>query len=327
MKYTTMRFADGEDRVSLLGFGCMRFPGEEGRVDEALAEQMLDRAVDAGLNYIDTAWSSFNGCSESFVGRALEKYPRDRFFLAAKLPLKEASDPEQAQAVFVKQLKYFHVKYIDYYLFDIADRECWSSLVKSGIIAWGSQQKAEGKIRHLGFSFHGEYELFREIITYRQWDFCQFQYNYMDRKVAVGDRGYTLAEKMGIPLIVMNPVKGGSLADLPEGGDCLFKEAAPEATAASWALRWAGSHPNVKVILSGMSTPDQVEDNLKTFQNFKPLSSEENGIVEKTAEILEKLEGDKGAKVEPPEKAEVEPLEKAEAEPLEKTKSESQEQT
>lgn len=294
MKYTSMRFADGEDRVSLLGFGCMRFPGEEGHIDEELAEKMLDRAIKAGVNYIDTAWSCFNGCSETFVGRALEKYPRDRFFLAAKLPLKEAANPEQAGEVFEKQLEYFHVKYIDYYLFDIADRECWKKLVKSGIIAWAEAQKADGKISHLGFSFHDGYGLFREIITYRQWDFCQFQYNYMDRNVLEGDRSYTLAEKMGIPVIVMNPVRGGSLADLPEGADRLFKEKAPGTSCASWALRWAGSHPNVRIILSGMSTSDQVEDNINTFQSFTPLSEEEKGIVDKTAEILKELEKGRG---------------------------------
>ncbi len=287
MKYRTMRFADGEDRVSLLGFGCMRFPGEEGHADEGLAEKMLDRAIESGLNYIDTAWSCFNGDSESFVGRALKKYPRDRFFLGAKLPLKEAPDPKQARTVFKNQLKYFHVKYIDYYLFDVADREGWNNLVKSGIISWAEGQKAEGSIRHLGFSFHGGYELFREIITYRQWDFCQFQYNYMDRHGLAGDRGYTLAEKMGIPLIVMNPVKGGMLAELPEEAGRYFKEADPETSEASWALRWAGSHPNVKVILSGMSTPDEVEDNLNTFRSFRPLSQEEEAVVEKTAAALE----------------------------------------
>lgn len=255
-----------------------------------VGEQMLDRAMEAGLNYIDTSWSSFNECSESFVGRALKKYQRDRFFLAAKLPLREVSHWEQAEAVFKKQLQYFHVKYIDYYLFHVAGRECWNSLINSGIIVWAEQQKEEGGIRHLGFSFHGGYELFREILTYRQWDFCQFQYNYMERKEQAGDRGYALAEKMGIPLIVMNPVRGGILADLPEEAGKYFKEANQEATVASWALRWVGSHSNVKVILSGMSTPDQVEDNLKTFQFFSPLDPEEKAIVERVAAVLEQME-------------------------------------
>lgn len=287
MKYNTMRFTDSEDRVSMLGFGCMRFPKtEDGKVDEVLAEQMIDRAIEAGVNYIDTAYPYHGGESEPFVGRVLAKYPRDQYFLATKLPVWLAETPQDASRIFQEQLDRLQVKYVDYYLLHALNRERFDKLLQSGIIPWAEQMKREGRIRHLGFSFHDSYEVFREIITYRQWDFCQIQYNYMDRGIQAGDRGCKLAEKMGVPVIVMEPVKGGTLASLPEDVEAIFKEVSGQAGIASWAVRWAGSHPGVKVILSGMSTPEQVEDNLKTFERFTPLSPEEEAVVERAAQTL-----------------------------------------
>lgn len=287
MKYRTIRFKDGEDRVSMLGLGTMRFPlKEDGSIDRELAEEMLDRAVRAGVNYIDTAYFYHNSESEPFVGEALRKYPRDQFFLATKLPVWAADTPEDAERIFEDQLKRLHVKYIDYYLFHALDRERWNKLVKSGIIAWAEELKKMGKIRHLGFSFHDSYETFREILTYRQWDFCQIQYNYMDTEEQAGDKGLLLAEKMGIPVIVMEPVKGGRLAAFSGDAEEALKSADENASIASWALRWVGSHPWVKVILSGMSSMEQIEDNLQTFENFKPLSPEEEKAVEKAAQII-----------------------------------------
>lgn len=287
MKYSAMRFADGEDRVSLLGFGCMRFPKtEDGKIDEEQAGKMLALAIEGGVNYIDTAYPYHDGDSEPFVGRVLAGYPREKFFLATKLPVWKVNTPEEAQSVFEEQMDRLQVSYVDYYLFHALDKERWEKLKKSGIISWVEQMKEEGKIRHLGFSFHDNYEVFREIITYRQWDFCQIQYNYVDRDVQAGDRGYILAHKMGIPLIVMEPVKGGTLASLPEEIESVFKEADPEASPASWALRWVGSHSNVKIILSGMSTMDQVQDNLNTFKRFEPLSVEEESVVERAENAI-----------------------------------------
>ena len=245
MKYSTMRFRNGEDQVSLLGFGCMRFPKtESGAIDEEQAAGMLDAAIKAGVNYIDTAYPYHDGESEPFVGRVLASYPRDHFYLATKLPLWKVSTVQEAREVFEEQLDRLQVNYVDYYLFHGLNRERWNMLTGSGIIQWAEQQKHDGKIRHLGFSFHDDYEVFREILTYRQWDFCQIQYNYMDRDIQAGDRGYKLAEKMGIPMIAMEPVKGGRLAGFPEEAAAVLKEAGPEASLASWALRWVGTHPN-----------------------------------------------------------------------------------
>lgn len=287
MKYRTMRFKGGEDRVSMLGFGCMRFPlNEDGTIDEVLSEQMLDRALAAGVNYIDTAYPYHQGTSEPFVGRILAKYPRESYFLATKLPVWKVNDPEEAQAVFQEQLGRLGVKYVDYYLLHALNKERWENLKKQGILSWAEQKVREGKIRHLGFSFHDSYEVFRDILTYRNWDFCQIQYNYMDTQEQAGDRGYALAEKMGVPMVIMEPVKGGRLARLPEEAQEVLKEAAPERSISSWAMRWVGGHSNVKVILSGMSAPEQLEDNLATFSKFVPFNEQEEKALEKAVELV-----------------------------------------
>lgn len=164
MRYRTMRFDNGEDRVSFLGFGCMRFPKtEDGRIDEAQAAKMLDTAIKAGVNYIDTAYPYHDGASEPFVGRVLSGYPRDQFFLATKLPVWKADSAQDAQELFEEQLNRLQVKYVDYYLLHALNRERWDKLVRSDIIPWAEQLKREGKIRHLGFSFHDDYEMFRGV--------------------------------------------------------------------------------------------------------------------------------------------------------------------
>ncbi|MGN0371552.1 MAG: aldo/keto reductase [Enterocloster sp.] len=287
MKYRTIRVAGGEDRVSMLGFGTMRFPvNEEGAIDEPEAERLMDRAIAAGVNYIDTAYPYHSETSEPFVGKVLAKYPRDKFFLATKLPVWKVESLEDAERLFHEQLGRLHVKYVDYYLLHALDKGRWDKMVKLGVVRWAEEMKKEGKIRRLGFSFHDSYEVFREILTYRQWDFCQIQYNYMDRNIQAGDKGYALAEKMGVPVIVMEPVKGGRLASLPAEAEEILREADPEASMASWAMKWVGSHPDVKVILSGMSSMEQVEDNLKTFENFRPLNREALECVERAAKAI-----------------------------------------
>ena len=185
-----MRFIGGEENVSLLGLGCMRFPlNEDGTIDEAQAEAMIGRALNAGINYIDTAYPYHKGESEPFLGRALKKYPRNSFYLATKLPVWLVNSVEDAERLFKEQLSRFQTKYIDYYLLHALDAGRWEKLVKEGIIEWAEAKKASGKIRHLGFSFHDTYPVFREILTYRQWDFCQIQYNYIDTQVQAGDKG------------------------------------------------------------------------------------------------------------------------------------------
>lgn len=273
--------------TSLLGFGCMRFPVcADGKIDEPEAERMLDKAIAEGVNYIDTAYPYHDGQSEIVVGKILKKYERSSFYLATKLPLWKVEKKEDIRAIFEEQLEKLQTDYIDFYLMHAVGKERWDKMLEIGCIDELEKLKAEGKIKYLGFSFHDSYEVFEEVINYRDWDFAQIQFNYMDAEEQAGTRGYELAVKKGVPLIIMEPVKGGSLARFAEDIMGRFRQLDADASASSFALRWVGSFPGVKVILSGMSTMEQVEDNLKTFTPFKPLSQEERAVVEDVAATI-----------------------------------------
>ncbi len=273
--------------TSLLGFGCMRFPTtKDGKINEPEAEKMIDRAIAAGVNYIDTAYPYHNGESEPFVGKVLKKYDRGSFYLATKLPCWAVKSLEDVDRLFEEQLSRLQTDYIDFYLLHALNRGSFHNMVELGGVKRLEQLKAEGKIRNLGFSFHDGYDAFEEIINYREWDFCQIQLNYMDTQDGPGMRGYELAEKKGIPLVIMEPVKGGSLACFAEDITEAFRKLDPDASVASFALRWVGTLPHVKVILSGMSSMEQVEDNLKTFGDFTPLSQAEKKTIEDIVSLI-----------------------------------------
>lgn len=276
--------------TSLLGFGCMRFPvTEDGRIDEAEAERMLDRAYAAGVNYFDTAYPYHGGESERVVGRVMKKHDRSTFYLATKLPCWLVKTVEDVDRIFNEQLEKLQTDYIDFYLMHALNRDRFQEMVNIGCIERLEQLKAEGRIRNLGFSFHDNYETFEKVINHRDWDFCQIQLNYMDAKDVdgqVGLRGYELAEKKQVPLVIMEPVKGGSLAVFPKDITEMYHGLDSSASMASFALRWVGSLPNVKVVLSGMSTMEQVEDNLKTFGQFVPLSGTEKEVIDKVVALI-----------------------------------------
>ncbi|MEE0966426.1 MAG: aldo/keto reductase [Bacilli bacterium] len=272
---------------SLLGFGCMRFPlNKDGTINEIEAEKMIDAAINNGVTYIDTAYPYHNGDSEPFVGRVLKKYKRESFYLATKLPIWEVKSQEDAKRIFDEQLKRLDVDYVDFYLLHALDKEKWGKVLEYDIVSLCEQLKKEGKIKYLGFSFHDRYDVFKEILEYRDWDFCQLQLNYMDMDIQAGMKGHNLAKEKGVPIVVMEPIKGGSLASLPQKQADKFKSKNPEATLSSWALRYVGTLDNVKVILSGMSTMEHVEDNLQTFKDFKKLDEEELKLVEEVADEL-----------------------------------------
>lgn len=265
---------------SLLGFGCMRFPlTEDGKIDEVRAERMLDRAMEMGVTYYDTAFPYHGGDSEPFVGRVLNKYDRSSYYLATKLPVWLVESKEHAQQIFEDQLKRLDKDYVDFYLLHSLGKDSFEKVKTLGLIELCEEMRKAGKIRYFGFSFHDEYEVFEEILNYHNWDFCQIQYNYMDTEIQAGDKGYKLAEEKGIPMVIMEPVRGGLLAGFSEDIEAMFKTATPDKSVASWAVRWVASHPNVKVLLSGMSTEEQVEDNLHTFNHFEPLSEKEEETV------------------------------------------------
>ena len=271
--------------TSLLGFGCMRFPTTpDGRIDEQGATAMLDAAFEAGVNYYDTAYPYHNGESEPFLGKYLDKKPRDSYFLATKLPVWEINSVEDARNMFEKQLKRLNKDYVDFYLLHALDKERFAKMRDLGVIEFCEKLKEQGKIRFFGFSFHDDYETFEQILNYRDWDFCQIQYNYMDIDEQAGDKGYELTVRKNVPLVIMEPVKGGMLAGIPEDIKSIFPD--QSVSAASYALRFVASHHNVKVVLSGMSDEKQVADNLNTFGNFVPLSAEEEKAIADVRDAL-----------------------------------------
>ena len=286
MEYTNLEKLNV--KPSRLGFGCMRFPTTpDGKIDEPLAASMLDTAYRAGVNYFDTAYFYHNRTSEEFVGRALKAYPRESFYLATKLPLSLINSIEEAREIFEGQFKTLQVDYFDFYLLHCVTADRWKMVKENGILEEMIEQQKKGRIKKLGFSFHDSYEVFEEVLTYYDWDFCQIQLNYMDTQVQAGMKGYELATQRGIPVIVMEPVKGGSLATLSDDIADIFKQARPELSVASWAMRWVASLDNCAVILSGMSTPEQVEDNLKTFEKIEKLSEEELKVVDRVRKEIE----------------------------------------
>ena len=278
-------------RTSLLGYGCMRFPTKaDGTIDEERAEALLNTAKAAGVNYFDTAYPYHNGQSEPFVGRVIAKWDRSSFYLATKMPLWKCKSLDDAKRIFEEQLQRLGVDYIDFYLLHSLHKARYEKAKAMGLVDWLWQQKAAGRIRNFGFSCHDNSAGFEYILRDQPWDFCQLQYNYLDRddraEEISGDRGYQLTEECGVPLIIMEPLKGGTLASLPADAAAPLHALRPDATDASWALRWVGSHKNVHVILSGMSAEDQLTDNLATFDHFEPLSPAENAAVESVANEL-----------------------------------------
>ena len=273
--------------TSLLGFGCMRFPTlENGKINEKEAEKMIDEAIVNGVNYIDTAYPYHNGDSEPFVGRVLDKYPRESYYLATKLPMWKVEKVEDVTEIFNEQLARLNKEYVDFYLLHSMNKASFEKAKELGVLDILEEYRKQGKIKFIGFSFHDSYQVFEEMINYYNWDFCQIQLNYMDENEQAGIKGYKLAEEKGIPMVIMEPIKGGTLASLPEDVAKNFKDYNPNKSIASWALRWVGSFSNIKVILSGMSTYDQVLDNLDTFNNFKPLNEEEFECVKKVVSEL-----------------------------------------
>lgn len=274
---------------SLLGFGCMRFPtNDDGSINEKEAEKMIDTAINNGVTYIDTAYPYHNGDSEPFVGRVLNKYDRNQYTLATKLPIWNVTCQEDVRKIFEEQLQRLDKDFVDFYLIHALDKDRWQKVLDYHVLDVCEELRAEGKIKYIGFSFHDEYEVFENIINSYSWDFCQLQINYMDMNIQAGQRGIDLLTKLNIPLVVMEPIKGGSLVNLPEDVTKMFKKYDDSKSLASWALRYVGTLSCVKVILSGMSTLDQVQDNLNTFNHYTNLNDKELEVIEKVADTLHK---------------------------------------
>jgi len=273
--------------VSLLGFGCMRFPTlENGEIDYQESKRMVDYAVSKGVNYIDTAYPYHGGKSELAVKEIIKDYKREDFYLANKLPLWECKDNNDIDRIFHEQLEKCGVDYFDFYLIHAVNKERYVQVQELKVIEQLERYRAEGKIRKIGFSFHDDLPTFKKWVDLYSWDFVQIQLNYMDINHQQGITGYEILTDKDIPVIIMEPVKGGSLAKFNPSVEKLLKDKIEDASIASWGFRWVGTLPNVRTILSGMTTMEQVEDNIKTFSNFTPLNDEEMELISKVRNEL-----------------------------------------
>lgn len=280
-----------QEAVSLLGFGAMRFPLiEEGskEVDRVRANEMLDYAIAHGVNYFDTAYPYHETKSENILGEFLKKHPRDSYFLADKLPIWLVKSEADVERLFDEQREKCQVEYFDFYLVHALDAERLEWMNKLHIYENLLEKKREGKIRYLGFSFHDKPAVLQQILEGRDWDFAQIQLNYLDWELQDAAAQYDILEKAGIPCVVMEPVRGGALATLCDEAKQIFRESRPDKSAASWAIRYAASLPNVLTLLSGMSNMEQVEDNIKTLAEFEPLTEEDRIQIEKALQAYRK---------------------------------------
>jgi len=279
------------NRMPKLGFGMMRLPEKDGTIDLDHVCRMVEAYMKAGMNYFDSAYVYHGGNSEKTIKEALaRRYPRESFMLATKLPAWSMNKPEDRDRIFNEQLERCGVDYFDFYLLhSVEDGGNGDTYDRLNCYEWGVQKKQEGKIRHFGFSFHGSPEYLEKILdAHPEVEFVQIQLNYADWENPVVRSGelYRILHDRNIPMIIMEPVKGGTLAKLPPELEAKYKSARPDASIASWALRFVGSLPGVMTILSGMSTEDQMQDNISTFAHFEPLTEAEQALVQEVRTVM-----------------------------------------
>lgn len=275
--------------VSLLGYGLMRLPLKDRRnqseIDKEKAQELIDRAMAGGVNYYDTAWVYHQGMSERFAGEALKKYPRESYNLADKMPVWEVKSLDDAKRIFQEQLDRCQTEYFDFYLLHSLNGGAWPNVRDNGALEYARQMKKEGKVKNLGFSFHGDNKDLAVIADFGGWDFAQIQLNYFDWDDYSREQ-YEILTSHGIPVVVMEPLKGGELANLQPKTLEMLTNARPNTTAAQWAFEFIASLPNVLTILSGMTYMEHVEENLKTFSPIEPLSDEGKELLVKVKEFM-----------------------------------------
>lgn len=268
--------------VSSLGLGCMRLPKVDPtreEIDFDKAQEIVDYAYAHGVNYFDTAYMYHEGQSERFIGQALAKYPRDTYYVATKMPVWMAKSEQDLERIFAEQLERTGLDYFDFYLCHAVQTSNYERYVNYHVFDFLQKKREEGKIRYIGFSFHDKPELLEKVCAAHPWDFAQIQLNYLDWQRQNAKGQYETLKKYGIPCIVMEPVRGGALADLSEDANALLKRAQSDKSVASWAIRYAASLDHVMVVLSGMSNMEQVRDNTSTMTDFAPLSAQERDIL------------------------------------------------
>lgn len=260
------------DKVSILGYGCMRFPRKNGRIDEERTEKQIISAIEQGVNYFDTAYI-YPG-SENVLGKILAKGYRDKVMIATKLPPFMVHSAKDMESVLDTQLKRLQTDHIDYYLMhSLNSMEGWLRIKQLGVEDFLFKAKESGKIKHIGFSYHGDKNQFKHIVDDYPWEFCQLQYNYMDEHNQAGKEGLMYAASKGLGIAIMEPLRGGLLArKMPPSVRSLFEQAETKRTPAEWALRWVWNHPEVSLLLSGMNEESQIEENIRIANDAYPES-------------------------------------------------------
>ncbi len=278
------------DELSILGFGCMRYPMKGRNIDEDRTVAMIRDAIGKGVNYFDTAYIYHGGKSETLLGKALNGGYREKVMIATKLPHYMVSSLDGAKKILHNQLTKLKTDTIDYYLLHmLSDKAAFDRMIKLGVVEWLEELKNNGVIKNLGFSFHGEKSDFVALVTAYPWDFCQIQYNYLDENNQAGTAGLKLAHSLGIPVIVMEPLRGGKLSgSLPQEVLNEFAAANAGRTPVEWALRWIWNHSEVTLLLSGMSTEAQLEENVRIASTARAgaFSGEELALFDRVKAVL-----------------------------------------
>lgn len=282
-----------DKQLSALGMGCMRFPvinGNDAQVNQAAVDEMIDYAMEQGVNYYDTAWGYHDGNSELALGKALSKYPREKFYLADKFPGYDLSNMDKVEEIFEKQLEKCGVEYFDFYLFhNVCEMNIDAYLdEKYGIFEYLMKQKENGRIRHLGFSAHGSLDVMKRFLDAygEHMEFCQIQLNWVDWSFQEAGAKVELLNQWKLPVWAMEPLRGGRLANLSDAEVAPLKELRPEENTPAWSFRFLQAIPSVVVTLSGMSDLEQLKDNIKTFETEKPLNKEETQALFAVAESM-----------------------------------------
>ena len=289
MQYRTFKNV----RCSILGFGAMRLPtlnNDDSQIDEDKAIEMIRYAIDHGVNYVDTAYPYHRGKSEILVGKALKDGYREKTFLATKSPVWQVEKHDDFYKFLDEQLEKLQTDHIDMYLMHALSKERWEKIKSLRFDKFFERAKAEGKLRFAGFSFHDKYPIFKKIIDeYDGWDFCQIQLNYMDINYQAGLRGLKYAASKGLPVVIMEPLKGGKLARLPDRAMSVLRKSGKNWSAVEWSLRWLANFQEVSVILSGMSTFEQVKENVEIAEQLVPnnLTEEELRLIDELRKTLE----------------------------------------
>ena len=279
------------EKVSILGYGCMRLPvldGSPEKIDEKKATELLRYAIDHGVNYIDSAYSYHGGMNEVFLGKALADGYREKVHLATKLSCKRVQTREDMDRFLNEQLEKLRTDCIDFYLLHAVKKSYWEKLKKLGIIEFLDSALAAGKIKYTGFSFHDELDVFKEVVDAYPWNLCQIQFNFLDEDFQAGVEGLKYAAEKGLTVVIMEPLRGGNLASkVPEDAQKVWARAEIKRSPAEWAFRYLWDYPEISVVLSGMSEPNHLKENLKIAEEGYPnsLSAEEKSLIAEVKEI------------------------------------------